>query len=168
MQREKLFTKCSPSGHSFLPRPFQGWFIYDVTPASWLMSSSPLYYLIGSPWCGLTAVAFAEPHHLPAQEVPMAAARFLSLKEEITTDHNVDRRQLGKHFAYNSNKVCSPWMRLHANNVHQSIMMQPLKTLAPYRWPCVGRSSGQSTIIALVLHFGGCWWRMWRGWGQLW
>lgn len=32
---------------------------------------------------------------------------------------------------------------------------------APSLWPCVGRSGGQSTTIAL--HLGGCWWR--RGWG---
>lgn len=123
------------------------------------------YCLVGRARCGLT---FAKPHHLPAQEVLTAAAHFSSFqtdsppitKLEAPTAQNLQIPPI---------KFAALKVRLHpntqqgwspgANAVHQPIMTQP------YRWPCAGRSRGQSTITALVLHFGGCWWWRWRGCG---
>lgn len=94
---------------------------------------------------------------------------FSQFKGRFSTNHKVGSANCTK-FANTSNKVCSLKVRLHpnaqqgrspgANIVHQSIRTQP------YRWPCVGRFRGQSTIIVLVLHFSGrWWWRRWRGCG---
>lgn len=90
----KLFPKSSPCRCYFLfshfsaaettltARATSGWFIYDVIPASSLMTSSPFYDLIGRVRCGLTALTFAKPYHLPGQEILMAAAHCLSLKTD--------------------------------------------------------------------------------------
>lgn len=58
------------------------WLVSDVRPASSLMTSSPFYYLIGRPRCGLIVLTFAKPYHLPAQDILMAAAHFLRIKAD--------------------------------------------------------------------------------------
>lgn len=155
--------------------------------SSWDHSDSPSHLGVVYLWCHTSIItydliAFLWPHwqgKMWANCVDICEALSFTwagnshgcsslsqFKDWFSTNHKVGSANCAK-FANASNKVGSPKVRLRpdtqqgwspgANTVHQSIMTQP------YRWPCVGRSRGQSTIIALVLHFGGCWW--WRGCG---
>lgn len=153
-----LITSQQLRGPAPTARTTPGCFIYDVIPASSLLSSPSFYYLFGQNMMWAKRVGILEATSCTCAGASPGWGSYSYFKAWLATIIKLKAPIVQKKppKLNNSNEVCSPKVRLRAAGLISRciyLLWPSPHVTAPSLWPCVGRSDGQSTSI--VLHLGG-------------
>lgn len=121
-----LITSQRLRGPALTARTTPGCFIYDVIPASSLLSSPSFYYLIGQNMMWAKRVGILEATSCTCAGASPGWGSYSYFKAWLATIIKLKAPIAQNIFANNSNEVCSPKVRLRVDiQVHLSIMTQP-------------------------------------------